>query len=105
MASVTFEQVTKQFGDYTAVKNLNLEIADGEFLVFVGPSGCGKTTSLRLLAGLETISSGNIWIGDRPVNNLTPKDRDIAMVFQSYLKIWHLVCSYRANPKQISQNG
>ncbi len=90
MASVTFEQVTKQFGDYTAVKNLNLEIADGEFLVFVGPSGCGKTTSLRLLAGLETISSGNIWIGDRPVNNLTPKDRDIAMVFQSYALYPHM---------------
>ncbi|OKH16017.1 ABC transporter ATP-binding protein [[Limnothrix rosea] IAM M-220] len=90
MASVTFEQVTKQFGDYTAVNNLNLEIADGEFLVFVGPSGCGKTTSLRLLAGLETISSGNIWIGDRPVNQLSPKDRDIAMVFQSYALYPHM---------------
>ncbi|MGB2925842.1 MAG: ABC transporter ATP-binding protein [Limnothrix sp.] len=90
MASVTFEQVTKQFDDYVAVKNLNLEIADGEFLVFVGPSGCGKTTSLRLLAGLETVTSGNIWIGDRPVNNLSPKDRDIAMVFQSYALYPHM---------------
>ncbi|AFY37193.1 glucosylglycerol ABC transporter ATP-binding protein [[Leptolyngbya] sp. PCC 7376] len=90
MASVTFEQVTKKFDDYVAVNNLNLEIADGEFLVFVGPSGCGKTTSLRLLAGLETVSSGNIWIGDRPVNNLSPKDRDIAMVFQSYALYPHM---------------
>lgn len=90
MASVTFEQVTKQFDDFTAVKNLNLEIADGEFLVFVGPSGCGKSTSLRLLAGLEEISSGQISIGDRPVNHLSPKDRDIAMVFQSYALYPHM---------------
>ena len=68
MARVSFEQVTKQFDDYVAVNNLNLEIADGEFLVFVGPSGCGKTTSLRLLAGLENITSGQICIGDRRVN-------------------------------------
>lgn len=90
MASVTFEQVTKQFGDYVAVKNLNLTIKDGEFLVFVGPSGCGKTTSLRLLAGLESITSGQICIGDRRVNALSPKDRDIAMVFQSYALYPHM---------------
>ncbi|MEY2983738.1 MAG: ATP-binding subunit of an ABC-type osmolyte transporter [Cyanobacteriota bacterium] len=90
MASVSFEQVTKQFDNYVAVNHLNLEIADGEFLVFVGPSGCGKTTSLRLLAGLESITSGQICIGDRRVNELSPKDRDIAMVFQSYALYPHM---------------
>ncbi|MBV5259579.1 ABC transporter ATP-binding protein [Synechococcus moorigangaii CMS01] len=90
MASVTFEQVTKQFDDFVAVNNLNLQIEDGEFLVFVGPSGCGKTTSLRLLAGLESITDGQICIGDRPVNHLSPKDRDIAMVFQSYALYPHM---------------
>ena len=90
MANVTFEQVTKQFGDYIAVNNLNLNIEDGEFLVFVGPSGCGKTTSLRLLAGLESITKGQICIGDRRVNELSPKDRDIAMVFQSYALYPHM---------------
>ncbi len=90
MAKVTFEQVSKQFDDYTAVNNLNLEIADGEFLVLVGPSGCGKTTSLRLLAGLESVSQGHIWIGDRRVNDLSSKERDIAMVFQSYALYPHM---------------
>ncbi|MEA5512293.1 ABC transporter ATP-binding protein [Crocosphaera sp. UHCC 0190] len=90
MANVTFEQVTKRFEDYVAVNNLNLEIEDGEFLVFVGPSGCGKTTSLRLLAGLESITQGQISIGDRRVNELSPKDRDIAMVFQSYALYPHM---------------
>ena len=90
MANVTFEQVTKQFGDYIAVNNLNLEIEDGEFMVFVGPSGCGKTTSLRLLAGLESITKGQIYIGERRVNELSPKDRDIAMVFQSYALYPHM---------------
>ena len=84
MASVTFDHVYKRFGDVTAVNDLNIEVEDKEFLVFVGPSGCGKTTSLRLLAGLEEISEGNIMIGDRVVNDVPPKDRDIAMVFQSY---------------------
>ena len=74
MARVTFEQVTKRFGDYVAVNNLNLDINDGEFLVFVGPSGCGKTTCLRLLAGLESITKGQICIGDRRVNEL-PRER------------------------------
>ncbi|BAW96956.1 ABC transporter, ATP-binding subunit [[Synechococcus] sp. NIES-970] len=90
MASVTFEQVTKRFDDFVAVNNLNLKIEDGEFLVFVGPSGCGKTTSLRLLAGLESITAGQICIGDRSVNHLSPKDRDIAMVFQSYALYPHM---------------
>ncbi|MEL6319589.1 MAG: ABC transporter ATP-binding protein [Cyanobacteria bacterium J06626_14] len=90
MATVVFEQVTKQFDSYTAVNNLNLEIQDQEFLVLVGPSGCGKTTSLRMLAGLETVSQGNIYINDRRVNEIPPKDRDIAMVFQSYALYPHM---------------
>ena len=90
MADVTFEQITKRFRDYVAVNNLNLDIKDGEFLVLVGPSGCGKTTSLRLLAGLESITRGQICIGGRRVNELPPKDRDIAMVFQSYALYPHM---------------
>ena len=90
MASVKYDHVTKEFGDVLAVNDLNLEIADKEFMVFVGPSGCGKTTALRLLAGLEEISSGQILIGDRVVNDVAPKDRDIAMVFQSYALYPHL---------------
>jgi len=90
MASVTYEHVTKQFGDVKAVNDLNLDIKDKEFLVLVGPSGCGKTTALRLLAGLEEITSGNIKIGDRIVNDIAPKDRDIAMVFQSYALYPHM---------------
>ena len=90
MASVTYDNVTKQFGDVVAVSNLDIQIPDKEFLVFVGPSGCGKTTSLRLLAGLEEITEGNIYIGDRLVNDVPPKDRDIAMVFQSYALYPHM---------------
>jgi len=90
MASVTYEHVTKEFGDVKAVNDLNLEIQDKEFLVFVGPSGCGKTTALRLLAGLEEITSGQIKIEDRVINDIAPKDRDIAMVFQSYALYPHL---------------
>ena len=90
MASVTYEHVYKRFGDVIAVNDLNIEIADKEFLVLVGPSGCGKTTSLRLLAGLEEISDGRILIGDRVVNDVPPKDRDIAMVFQSYALYPHM---------------
>ncbi len=90
MASVTFEHVYKRYGDVTAVSDLNISIADREFLVFVGPSGCGKTTSLRMLAGLEEISDGTIYIGDRVVNDVPPKDRDIAMVFQSYALYPHM---------------
>jgi multiple sugar transport system ATP-binding protein len=90
MASVTYDHVYKRFGEVIAVNDLNLQIADKEFLVFVGPSGCGKTTSLRLLAGLEEISDGRILIGDRVVNDVPPKDRDIAMVFQSYALYPHM---------------
>lgn len=90
MASVRFDHVTKNFGDVVAVNNLNIQIEDKEFLVLVGPSGCGKTTALRLLAGLEEITEGNILIGDRVVNEVAPKDRDIAMVFQSYALYPHM---------------
>lgn len=90
MASVTFDHVYKRFGDVVAVNDLNIHVEDKEFLVFVGPSGCGKTTSLRLLAGLEEISEGNIMIADRIVNDVPPKDRDIAMVFQSYALYPHM---------------
>lgn len=90
MASVTYDHVSKRYGETLAVEDLNIEVEDGEFLVFVGPSGCGKTTSLRMLAGLEQISAGGIFIGDRKVNAVPPKDRDIAMVFQSYALYPHM---------------
>src|SRR5438309_4020695 len=91
MASVTFDHVTKKYGDdVAAVNDLNLEIADGEFLVLVGPSGCGKTTALRCVAGLEDITSGQLKIGDRVVNRVPSKDRNIAMVFQSYALYPHM---------------
>src|ERR1700690_3602462 len=90
MAPVTFDHVTKRFGGVTAVDDLDLDITDGEFMVLVGPSGCGKTTSLRMVAGLEEISSGTLRIGDRVVNDVAPRDRDIAMVFQSYALYPHL---------------
>jgi multiple sugar transport system ATP-binding protein len=85
VAQVTFDRARKVYPDGTlAVKELSLEIADGELMVFVGPSGCGKTTALRMVAGLEEISDGEIRIGDEVVNNLAPRDRDVAMVFQNY---------------------
>jgi multiple sugar transport system ATP-binding protein len=90
VASVTFNHVYKLFGDTAAVEDLTIEVADKEFLVFVGPSGCGKSTSLRMLAGLEEISEGEVLIGDRVVNNVAPKDRDVAMVFQSYALYPHM---------------
>src|SRR5512143_3932335 len=90
MASVTYDHVTKKFGEMVAVDNLDIKVDDKEFLVLVGPSGCGKTTALRCLAGLEEISSGNIYIGERVVNDVAPKDRDIAMVFQSYALYPHM---------------
>ncbi|MEL7329704.1 MAG: ATP-binding cassette domain-containing protein, partial [Cyanobacteria bacterium J06559_1] len=91
MSSVVFEKVTKQYENgYVAVKDLNIDLEDKEFLVLVGPSGCGKTTSLRMLAGLEDISDGSIYIDGQRVNNVTPKDRDIAMVFQSYALYPHM---------------
>ncbi|WP_350349301.1 sn-glycerol-3-phosphate ABC transporter ATP-binding protein UgpC [Agromyces sp. G08B096] len=92
MASVTFDKATRLYpgGTRPAVDQLDLEIADGEFLVLVGPSGCGKSTSLRMLAGLEEVNEGNIFIGDRNVTDVPPKDRDIAMVFQNYALYPHM---------------
>ncbi len=84
MASVTYDHITKRFGEVTAINDLNIAVEDKEFLVLVGPSGCGKTTALRCLAGLEDVTEGNIMIADQVVNDVAPKDRDIAMVFQSY---------------------
>jgi multiple sugar transport system ATP-binding protein len=89
-ASVIFQDVSKTFGHVVAVDKLNLSVAQGEFLVLLGPSGCGKTTSLRMLAGLERISSGSIRIGDTVVNELPPRARNVAMVFQSYALYPHL---------------
>lgn len=90
MASVTLDHVTKRFGEVTAVNDITINVKDKEFLVLVGPSGCGKSTCLRLIAGLEELSDGNIYIGDRLVNDIAPKDRDIAMVFQSYALYPHM---------------
>ena len=90
MATVTFDHVYKKYGEVTAVSDLNLEIGDGEFMVLVGPSGCGKTTSLRMIAGLEEVTQGDLRIGDKVVNDVAPKDRDIAMVFQSYALYPHM---------------
>jgi len=90
MASVTYEHVYKRFGDVVAVNDFDIKIDDKEFLVLVGPSGCGKTTALRCLAGLEEVTSGRIFIADQLVNDVAPKDRDIAMVFQSYALYPHM---------------
>jgi multiple sugar transport system ATP-binding protein len=109
VSSVAYRHVWKRWGDVEAVKDLDIDIPDGEFLVFVGPSGCGKSTSLRMLAGLEEISEGDIMIADRIVNNVAPKDRDIAMVFQSYALYPHMTVydnmafglRLRRTPKQV----
>lgn len=91
MAGVVFEDVTKVYGgNVRAIEDLNLDIKDREFIVLVGPSGCGKTTALRMIAGLEEITGGNLYIGERRVNDVAPKDRDIAMVFQSYALYPHM---------------
>ena len=90
MSTVTFQGVSKKYGEVLAVDNLSLEINDGEFMVLVGPSGCGKTTSLRMIAGLEEITDGTLLIGNKVVNDIAPKDRDIAMVFQSYALYPHM---------------
>jgi multiple sugar transport system ATP-binding protein len=91
MSSVTFDHVVKRYTpEVTVVKDFNVEIEDTEFMVLVGPSGCGKSTALRMLAGLETITEGQIRIGDLIVNKIAPKDRDIAMVFQSYALYPHM---------------
>jgi len=91
VAGVTFSGVTKVYSDGTqAVSDMDLVIADGEFVVLVGPSGCGKSTALRMLAGLETVTSGTVSIGDKVVNDVAPRNRDIAMVFQNYALYPHL---------------
>jgi multiple sugar transport system ATP-binding protein len=90
VAEVVLEGIHKRFGNVIAVKDFNLHIADEEFMVFVGPSGCGKTTTLRMIAGLEEISEGTLRIGERVVNDVPPKDRDIAMVFQNYALYPHM---------------
>src|SRR5256885_16604439 len=90
VSEVRFEGVYKLFGEEPAVEDLNLAVEDGEFMVLVGPSGCGKTTTLRMLAGLERPSYGRILIGDKVVNNVPPRFRDIAMVFQSYALYPHM---------------
>ena len=90
MAGVTFKNVTKRFGQVVAVDNLDLEIEDKEFFVLLGPSGCGKTTTMRMIAGLDSITEGEVYIGDRLVNDLLPKYRDVAMVFQSYALYPHM---------------
>jgi multiple sugar transport system ATP-binding protein len=102
MARVTFDRVTKSYGDIVALREFSVEVYDGEFLVLVGPSGCGKSTALRLVAGLESPTIGNIFIGDRVVNDLAPKDRDVAMVFQSYALYPHMsVRDNLAHPLQL----
>ncbi len=90
MATALLEKVTKRFPDHLAVDQIDLNIAEGEFLVLVGPSGCGKSTTLRMIAGLERATSGNIWIGNELVNLVSPRDRDIAMVFQNYALYPHM---------------
>jgi len=90
MAEVALSKVMKKFGDFVAVKEIDLQVEDGAFTVLVGPSGCGKTTTLRMIAGLEEVTSGEVSIGDRVVNRVPPKDRDIAMVFQNYALYPHM---------------
>src|SRR4028119_1928824 len=100
MATVTFDKASRVYPGSTkpAVDQLDLHIEDGEFLVLVGPSGCGKSTSLRMLAGLEDVNGGRILIGDRDVTQMPPKDRDIAMVFQSYASYPHLSAAEHMGP-------
>src|SRR3954452_16984623 len=91
MSGITFQNVWKRYPDgFEAVKDMNLEIGDGEFMILVGPSGCGKSTALRMVAGLEDISDGELIIGGERVNELAPRDRDIAMVFQNYALYPHM---------------
>lgn len=90
MASLTLEQVRKTFGEVEAVVGMDLSVSDGEFIAFLGPSGCGKTTTLRLISGLETPTSGKIFIGDRDVTDVRPRNRDVAMVFQDYALYPHM---------------
>ena len=111
MAPVTLKSVTKSYGATHVLHGIDIDIADGEFVVLVGPSGCGKSTLLRMIAGLETITDGEISIGSRVVNDLDPKDRDIAMVFQNYALYPHKTVAQnmafalklrRTDPKEIA---
>jgi multiple sugar transport system ATP-binding protein len=90
LSSVKLVNVTKRFGSHPVVRGVDLDVADGEFVVLVGPSGCGKSTLLRMIAGLEEITSGELWIGDRLANGLSPQQRNISMVFQSYALFPHM---------------
>ena len=91
MAHLTLKNIVKKYSNgFVAVKDFNLDIEDKEFIIFVGPSGCGKSTTLRMIAGLEEISGGECWIGDKLVNDVSPRDRDIAMVFQNYALYPHM---------------
>jgi multiple sugar transport system ATP-binding protein len=90
MAEVVFDHVEKRFGNVVAVNDLSLTVNEGEYLVLVGPSGCGKTTALRMIAGLESVTAGNLFINSRRVNDVAPRDRDIAMVFQNYALYPHM---------------
>src|SRR3979411_1718551 len=90
MADVALRSVVKRFDDVEAVRSIDLDIPNNEFVVLVGPSGCGKSTTLRMIAGLEEVTSGDIYIGDQIVNDVPPKDRDIAMVFQNYALYPHM---------------
>jgi ABC-type Fe3+/spermidine/putrescine transport system ATPase subunit len=103
MASVTIGQAEKYFGRTHIIKGVSIDIADGEFCVLVGPSGCGKSTLLRMIAGLEEISAGDIYIGDKRVNQMPPKERDIAMVFQNYALYPHMTVRDNSPPPK-SQN-
>src|ERR1700684_3587332 len=91
MAEIELDHITKRYDDgFEAVKDMNLDVADGEFMILVGPSGCGKSTALRMVAGLEDITAGELKIGGQVVNDKAPKDRDIAMVFQNYALYPHM---------------
>src|SRR5580765_1845870 len=90
MAEVILRKIVKKINDHVIVDGIDLEVKDREFCVLVGPSGCGKTTTLRMIAGLEEVTSGEVWIGDRLVNGIPPKNRDIAMVFQNYALYPHM---------------
>ena len=98
MARIQLKSLRKAFDDVEAVRDVDLDIEHNEFVVLVGPSGCGKSTTLRMIAGLEEVSAGEIWLGDALVNDLPPRDRDIAMVFQSYALYPHMTVRENMGP-------